>query len=323
MKQKNIINILGIILTTLMIFVSCEKDISVDLPRPEEKITIEGFIDLDDYPIVFITKNSAYFDEIDTTYVENLIISGDMATVIVDNGSVFDTLVHAEFPRWPYKGYVGTKFKGQINGRYNLQIKYGENKYFSTTTIRDTIAIDSVWYSHIPLRDTIGYLSVSWRNPPGYGDYFTLTLKTGAEQKWFYRSLVVHLIDDKLLETNENITIPYIMKGYERNSYFPRNTDTTSFSERYLFQIGDTVSLKLSTIDENSYLFWNSWERNNMTDGNPFTNPASVKSNITGAPANGYWIGYGAYKNTYYINDEYEVIPLYMNNNPFLIESKY
>lgn len=297
--------------STCILFNSCEKDIEIgDLPRPEKKITIEGFIDLDQYPIVFLTKNSAYFDIVDTTFVKDLIISDDMATVIVDNGIIFDTLRPDVFEKWPYKGYIGTKIKGQINGRYNLKVLYNGSEYTSSTTIKDTIAIDTVWYSKFFMRDTLGYLNMKWRNPVGYGDYFTITVKAGNEQKWFYRASTVHVIDDKLLENNRVITTPYVVKGYDKNDYFIIDDKDLDWLDFLFFKKGDTVSLKLSTIDETSYLFWNSWYRNQGTDGNPFTNPASVKSNIVGKNVNGYWIGYGAYIKTYYINDEYKVIPI-------------
>ncbi|HPX75132.1 MAG TPA: hypothetical protein PLW77_00970, partial [Bacteroidales bacterium] len=62
MKLRNIIFLLLIIITS-----SCIKDISLELPKADEKLVIEAMIDSDDYPIVFISKNSSYFTNIDTT----------------------------------------------------------------------------------------------------------------------------------------------------------------------------------------------------------------------------------------------------------------
>lgn len=284
--------------------VSCEKEISVELPRPESKIMVEGFIEIDDYSVVFLTKNLSYFDAIDTSFVDDLIISGDDAVVIVYDGAQNDTLIHVTLDRWPYKAYRGTKIKGQSGKEYELKIIYDDKVYYSHTTIKDPIQIDSVLYEKIFLSDTLGTFTAYWKNPPGYGDYFTLTLKMST-QKWFYRSnSMVSLIDDKLLESNEVISIPMITKGYERNSFFPKDSDEIDWNDIMLFKKGDTVSLKLSVIDEEAYLFWSSWYRSKMTDGNPFTNPARIKSNISGNPANGSWIGYGSYIQTLYINEE-------------------
>lgn len=288
---------------------SCEKDISIDLPRPETKLVVDGFIEIDEYPIVFLTKNLAYFDAIDTNYVDNLIIKDNQATVIVSYNSQVDTLKPADFPRWPYKGYKGTKFKGQIGGEYNLKIIYDNNEFASHTTIRNPITIDSVKYEHLLNRDTIGTLTAYCTNPPGYGDYFTVTIKTN-QQKWYYRSYMVHLLDDKLLETNEVIDIPMLTKAYERNSFFPANSDDYDFLDIIAFKKNDTVSLKLSTINESSYLYWSSWYRNRSTDGNPFTNPAKVKSNIKGENVTGSWIGYGSSMRNIFIDDNYSIVYL-------------
>ena len=298
----------------IIIFLSsCEKDISVELPRPEKKITVEGFIEINEYPIVFLTKNSAYFDAVDTTFVNNLIISGNEATIIVTDAynSTIDTLLAVDtFPRWPYKGYQGTKIKGQTGGVYDLKIIYNNQTYTSTTTIRDIIGIDSVWYTKPFKSDSLGYLSINWKNPSGYGDYFAITLKM-SWQGWFFRPAMTHVINDKFLEHNEKIVMPYITKAYERNSYNRiTNTDDIDWLDFYLYKKNDTVSIKLSTIDEAAFIFWDSWYRNKSSEGNPFTNPASVKSNIKGDNVNGYWIGYGSYIKTIYIDEEYKIITI-------------
>lgn len=314
MKAKNYL----IILFVSILSVSCETDISVDLPRPEEKLNVQASIDLDEYSIVFLTKNLAYFDIVDSVFVENLIISNDEATVVVSSNGISDTLIPHNFPIWPYKGYIGTKIKGQIGQDYNLDIKYNNNSYYSTTSIRDTFGIDSV--NLVPIvfidkqenkLDTIiaGYLTLYWKNPTGIGNYFAIRSKSN-KQNWYYRSMMVNVIDDKLVEGLDFINCPYVTKSYARNSFYARQDeeDTTHFAKEFLYQKGDTFSIKLSTIDENSYLFWQSWERNKITDGNPFVNPASVKSNIKGDPANGAWIGYGASKSLFYIDDSLKII---------------
>lgn len=87
MKLRNIIFLLLIIITS-----SCIKDISLELPKADEKLVIEAMIDSDDYPIVFISKNSSYFTNIDTTILNASIVKGSDACVIVSNGAITDTL---------------------------------------------------------------------------------------------------------------------------------------------------------------------------------------------------------------------------------------
>jgi len=313
MKQKNIISTIIISLIFISI-VSCVKDITVDLPNPTQKLTIEGTIELNEFPVVFLSKNSAYFDAIDTAYVNDLIIGSNQATVIVSSNGLHDTLSEQVVSRWPYYAFVGTKFKGALNSSYDLKVIYNGNEYISTTQIRDTVAIDSVNFDILGNLDSLGFVTVRWQDPTTTGDYYTIYTKHVGKQYWFYRPFFsMHLIDDKLSNGSAMEFYP-ITKGYERNEYyndFKDPNDTTNFLDKVCYKIGDTVAVKLSKIDNNGYQFWSSWYRNMITDGNPFTNPASVKTNILGENVNGHWIGSASYVCTFYITDSVNIEMIY------------
>ncbi|MCK9255478.1 MAG: DUF4249 domain-containing protein [Bacteroidales bacterium] len=296
---------INILLILFIILISCVKDISLELPQAQEKLVIEAMIDYNDYPMVFITKNTSYFTYIDTTILNSSIIKNSDACVIVSNGIISDTLEPAIMDRYPYHGYRGTKFKGEINKSYVLKILYLENEYNSTTTIPEPIPIDSVWFSLIPGHDSLGFLNFKFTDPPIYGNYYTFYSKILGKQKWYYRpSFGPHVLDDKLIN-NQEFTYTPMTKGYERNAYYfdVWTDEDLDFLDLICYKIGDTVSLKMSTIDQSSFNFWSSVYRNVITGSNPFTNPASVKSNIYGSPANGYWIGSGTYFTNVYIAD--------------------
>ncbi len=303
--MKNTIKSITYIFIILFAFVSCEKDISVDMPRPEDKLVVEGFIELDEYPIVFLTKNAAYFDIVDTATVNNSIISGNQATVIVTDGFIIDTLAPHIFEKWPYYGYSGTQIKGAIGSTYELKIQYNDDKYNALTSIPDTVAIDSVWFDKFEQLDGFGFLNFNFQDPIENGNYYSCLTRVHQNQPWFYRPYFgTHITDDKL-GNNSKFSFSPISKGYERNSFFNNSagTEESSIFEDIGFSIGDTVSLKLSTMDRFSYNIWNSWYSHQATSGNPFTNPATVLTNIEGAPAKGYWIGYGTHIETIYISE--------------------
>jgi hypothetical protein len=313
---KKVVLILMVLSGIIAGFFACETDITVDLPRAQEKLNVQAYIELNEFPIVFLTKNTSYFDPIDTNKIKNLLIWNNDATVFVTCNGIVDTLVPHDFyidetnagPMWPYKGYIGTKFKGQIGSTYRLDIQYDNKDYFSTTTIKDTVGIDSVKYTPFIMSNTLdtvisGYLTLFWKNSPE-SEYFAVRTRS-PRQHWFYRPMMVNVIDDKLNGEEPFLSCPFITRSYERNSYYAAPDDpedTTSFMSKILFHPMDTVEIKLATLDDDAYLFWQSWERSRMTDGNPFVNPASVKSNIKGAPAVGSWIGYGSWIGKYFID---------------------
>lgn len=287
-----------VVFILLFVNTSCQSDINVTLPKPESKLVIEASIELNEFSTVFITKNHAYFEVLDSNAVNSAIIHGDLATVIVSDGIVNDTLIPHNFSKWPYKGYIGTKIKGQIRGRYSLTVKYDNNQYTSHTSLLDTIPIDSIRIEYSKPTDTTGFLYMYWKDKPEIGNYYTIRLKTQTKQTDYFRPFIgIHLLDDKR-DNGKVLIYGPLTKGAERNDYYYSIydfKDKKDMSSKVMFCVGDTVFIKLSTIDSDSYTFWSSWYRNKVTDSNPFTNPASVKTNIIGNNVNGYWIGYSNY----------------------------
>ncbi|UPT68961.1 MAG: DUF4249 domain-containing protein [Sphingobacteriales bacterium JAD_PAG50586_3] len=79
-----------IVTAMLVILQSCEKEITVDLPQPDPKIVVEGYIFEGLRPYVVLSKNSGYFAPIDSVALANSVIYD--ALVIVSDGVNIDTL---------------------------------------------------------------------------------------------------------------------------------------------------------------------------------------------------------------------------------------
>ena len=91
--RKNLYKIaIFALLLSLIVVSSCLKDITVDLPQADSCLVVDGYVDFDDYPVVFLSKSTAYFQELDTSVVNELQINDTKATVIVSDGSIIDTL---------------------------------------------------------------------------------------------------------------------------------------------------------------------------------------------------------------------------------------
>jgi len=70
-----------------------------------------------------------------------------------------------------------------------------------------------------------------------------------------------------------------------------------SVEDENYFEVGDTVSLKFCTIDEEQFNFWNVYQSKVIASANPLaTSNNQLQSNIHGGL--GVWTGYGA---TYYL----------------------
>jgi len=63
------------------------------------------------------------------------------------------------------------------------------------------------------------------------------------------------------------------------------------------FFVGDTVTVKWSSIDKGVYTFWETFQYATNVVGNPFASPINVQSNISNG-ALGVWAGYGSTNTT-------------------------
>ena len=58
------------------------------------------------------------------------------------------------------------------------------------------------------------------------------------------------------------------------------------------FKLGDTIIVRVCSIDEAHYNFWRTIEQEEFSGGNPFGSPIPIESNIKNGL--GVWGGYGA-----------------------------
>jgi hypothetical protein len=114
----------------------CEKELSIELPQPESKIVVEGWIEHEGYPNVILTRSAPYFSSIDSGSLRNYVVTKAKVTVISGDQHEVLTLKpnDAYFP--PYV-YFGTELKGKVQGRYYLKVEFedSENNVYASTSI--------------------------------------------------------------------------------------------------------------------------------------------------------------------------------------------
>lgn len=272
--------------TLTVLVASCEKDITVDIPQPLPQVVVEGWISNDEYPTVILTRSSPYFAPVDTSAVINTIIYN--AQVMVSNGSLTDTLNLTYDPSYfPQILYRGSKFKGSIGGSYDLRIIADGKTITSTTTIPDTVPLDSIWFKFNGASDSLGFIWANLTDPTSTGQNYRWAAKrVGKDLR--YISPLGSVTDDRFF--NGQSFEFYYNRGQLYNSDAPDDNN----EEIGLFKQGDSVIVRFSTIDYNSFIYFQSYETEAFNDGNPFAAPSNVKTNINGGL--GVWCGYG---NTY------------------------
>lgn len=280
-----------LIILGLVLLWSCEKDIKIDLKEESAKLVVEATIENGQPPIVFLSRSLNYFSAISPQSLANSIVRG--ADVFVSNGTrthklkEYTTSVGGGFSLSYYtidSTNLATSFLGELNSSYSLRIVTDGEEYTATTTIPQTTKrIDSIWWKPAPPQADSDQVVVMVRitDPPGFGDYIRYFTRRNNEP---FLSPTNSTFDDLFVD-GSTYELPF-ERGVNRN-----NADRTD-RERFFLR-GDTVTLKLSNIDRNTYRFWQTMEFSYASIGNPFSTPVKVQSNIKGN-ALGYFGGYGS-----------------------------
>ena len=277
----------------IQLLFSCEKEVTLDLPQAEDKIVIEGAIELNQFPYVIITKNSSYFEPVDTNTIVDMLVTE--ATVTVSDGEITDSLQLSINPFvLPYIMYMGNTIKGEVGKTYTLNIKYEGRTYTAEAFIPPPVELDSVRFKHVKEpEDSIGLLWIYFQDPDTVGNFYRGYTKTLNKDQSFVHPY--SSVSDDIFANGRQISYA-LNRGWDPaqgEDYF-EDEDTFPW---WSYVLGETVVVKFSTLDATHYDFWYSVEQQMATDGNPFASPTSVRTNIEGG-AMGIWGGYGVYLDT-------------------------
>ena len=247
-------------LAALIVLNGCEEPIDVDISDIEPTIVIDGAI----------TDNPG-----GSRVLLNLTANISGATVIVDdNDGNSESLIEAA----PGK-YVFTSLHGQPGKTYNIKVEYNGKKYTGSSTLNQSMQIDSIrfeqvysyslWFFPVASYRTILYL----KNKPGIDEYCMIKISDGINT-----SRIVY--QDKYADDKPTV----LQDNYN------------------LFDKNETVTVELLTIDKAAYEYF--FRLNEMSDESGLdipdilnTNTYNPKSNLSNG-ALGYFYAYSYKKYT-------------------------
>lgn len=280
-------------------FFGCQEEIEVELPDYESKIVIEGSIE-NGYPAMVILSNSIpYFENIDMNYLMNKVFIRDAEVYITSSDGQSEPLTFQYCEDSPFFfAYRGNNIRGKENTSYTLTVKYNDQTYTSTTTIPCTFDLDSIWFSTISdliNADTMRTIRIQMTDNPNEENFYAFRLKVYCpkfrDRVWNYSIPIA--FDDK---TINGITFNLELERYPALSLFNFNLteEERKAMSRLTFRPGDTVIVKHSQMDFNSYQFMISGGMEAVLGTSPFFNPTPVISNIEGENVLGAWCGFAS-----------------------------
>lgn len=260
---------------------SCKPDLNYEIRGYTQKIIVEGFIANDEYPSVYLSLNIPLSKTVDTiTILENVIRT---AKVTISDGEHTEILTsrwdRKHFPPYVYRG---TELKGIEGKTYYLTVNYGGYTLYSQTTIPYANSILNFKTEPVAGNDSLRLLSMTFDIDPAKKNAYRVFTK--KKKDGFYTRTPIVFNSEFSLSGNNTFYI----------SPKPGSNDPSSAEGSY-FATGDTVLVKLCTIDSTSTQFFKALTifSSSGIGTNAFIGEKDpLKSNIS-SPGFGIWYGNG------------------------------
>lgn len=307
---------------------SCQKEITIDLPKASKKIVVEGSIEQGLPPVIMLTWSQGYFEPTDLSSFESFFVRN--ASVRVSNGT--DTValqmicaselneeqleIAAEllgldpnqlsnFDICLYTS-LNPAVWGQVGKTYTLWVEYEEHRLKATTRINELVEIESLWFripNYTP-GDSLGFIFGRLTDPDTAGNaYRWYARRINRYPNWVPQiPLRGQVKDPTFIAPLGSVFDDTFFNGlsFEFGYYRGRQPNSTRYddnnAEAGYFKQGDTVVVKGCVIDRGVYQFFSSFENQVSNQGSPFALPYNVKSNVTGGL--GVFAGYGVVYDT-------------------------
>src|SRR5689334_6344427 len=159
----------SILFIAALLFFSCEKNITVDLPVPEQKIVVEGYIETGQKAMVTLTKSSAFFAPVDSASLLSYLVTN--AVVTVSDGTTSEQLLLTiDTNQYIPVLYKSQTLTGQEGRTYTLTVVVDGKTLTAVTTIPHAVPLDSVWYKEQEGHDSLGFAWAHLTDPDSLGN---------------------------------------------------------------------------------------------------------------------------------------------------------
>mgnify|MGYP001179780000 FL=1 len=321
-----------------LLLISCQEEITLNLPKAETKLVVQGAIENGFPPYVILTKSQGYFDPLDSINLSNIFVTDASVSVTRDDGEFRDLTLISQSEIDFLETYIGYKveippntiyidLEGLLNPgfslasrSYTLDIVWNNQSITAETTIPEPTPLDCLWVEKSETADEDFKFDIRgvYSDPADQQNNIITRSKRIEHYKRINDhsdSIQCEIINKpdgnlKLIDAGADLLI----NGETFEFYFPRPKDSGFPLGKYngrhtkdcngdLVEFSnDVVLIKYCQIDEPSLKFWRGLIRQAGTNGNPFAEPMNLVSNINNGL--GIFTGYGSvYYNVPIIKD--------------------
>ncbi|MBQ7550516.1 MAG: DUF4249 domain-containing protein [Bacteroidales bacterium] len=286
----------------LTILFSCQKEIEVTLPDYDQKLVIEGSIENGEPAMVIVSNSVPYFATLDLNTLMNKVLVTDAVVTVTSSTGESEQLQLIYTDQSPvYIAYVGRNLLGEPGKSYTLKVTHNGQEYSAQTSIPQPVKLDSVWLGFMIAEDTLPTSRVQITDDANSIDYYQFRVKVHGKKlhdRLWVTSMPVAFNDGPF----NGQTVTFEVTRSNPSSIFTAAMTDEEEEEFYrvTYRKGDTIYIKTSMIDYESYQFWSAMTYGIAVGQNPFMSPAPVPYNIHGKNVIGIWSGYGSTIDTLY-----------------------
>ncbi len=270
-----------VLLLLISSLLSCRPDLEYEVRGYTQKIIVEGYIASGEFAKVYLSLNIPLSKRVDSlTIIENVIRT---AKVTISDGERSEILTSGFWDKthYPPHVYKGFDIKGEEGKTYYLTVQYSGYTVTGQTTIPYKTNVTE--FSSVPVagKENLRILS--------------MTLDIDPSKKNAFRVFTLKKKDGYFIETPFVYNSELSLSGKNTFVIRPKTTEKDpSFDEGSYFTVGDTVLVRLCTIDSVSTAFFKALTLFSSTTGvasSSFVGEKdSLKSNIS-SPGFGIWSG--------------------------------
>lgn len=267
------INKIGALAGLLLIFCSCEENITLNLPQYDSKLAVFCILQPDSLPKLFLNQSKSYFDYSDT--VDALKFVKDAIVVITNENSIKDTLKLKSKKENTNRGYEDVfyyegKQKIEAGKNYYLFISHGGRQVSSETKVPFAPEITSI--SHEDEENGYNFrLTVNVKDISGEVNYYHIRGKESdtipGNPDRMKSIIYTNEIEYQSDEGHDGGNVPVTAWG----SYDVMNPDDTSAIEGSVFRASKETGQYFFTLNQQQY-----------SSDDPFSEPVVIQHNITG-----------------------------------------
>lgn len=290
---------------------SCTKEVKIDIPGYKAELVVDGNIETDGHPVILLSQSAnVYSESYVETYIQSFVADAEVKIVVDDDTTLLEYRLLSEFPvstqirfaemlrveydevqQLPIRIYSSSTLKGEVGKNYELIILYKGKTYTATTSILQPTSLNSIQWVLEEGSDEYGLLKAKLTDKGGQFDAYKYDSRrinkqaNGEPLDFTFRAGNGggRIFRDRYFD---GLTVDLTFRNPQKKKDSTINNDF----KRY-FRRGDSVLVKLSKLDKNTYDFYRLKREQLESNGNPFATPVNAKTNIKGG-ALGVWAGF-------------------------------